>query len=222
LAAGDHTRQATTARRTFKYMANQASTYFFIGRLSDPQARFQVQDAPLGGGLRLDVFWDAISVWGTTTQPFDTFRPEVRSALDLMVAAYVFKTDRPIDYRLENWAEAKGVEGKEGVVGRFLVPNQPLPALPPTRSRLNTPWKLAAKLNRARLAGSVTQNHVFALRDYQQALLEPSDNAFIYAWRAVEDTCRAVSGQPDVSAATWTAMHNALQTKGPQRIKVDD
>jgi hypothetical protein len=191
-------------------VGNPPSTYFFVGRLTDAQSRFQVQGAKLGGGLSLAVFWDAISVSGATVQPFDLFRPAVRSALDLTVAAYAFKTKEPIEYRLENWVEAQGV-ATDGVVGRFMAPNQAVPVLPPSRSRINTPWKLAARLNRSRVAGLVTENHVLALRDYQQALIDPSDNAFMYAWRAVEDICRAVSGKPDVSPASWAAMYNALQ-----------
>jgi len=192
-------------------VANQPSTYFFIGRLSDPGSRFQVQDARLGGGLRLAVFWDAIVVSGPTVDPFDSFRSRVQRALDLTVAAYVFKTKNPIDYRLENWVEALKVS-TDGVVGRFLRPTQPPPPIASTRSPINTPWKLAARLDQAHVAAKITENHVLALRDYQLAMLDPSDNAFIYAYRAVEDICRAVSGQPDIDAQAWTAMNNALNT----------
>jgi len=193
-------------------MGNQASTYFFIGRLGSSPLRFQVQDADAGDGLRLDVYLDAISAWGTTVEPFDTFRVAVRTTLDFIVAAYAFKARHALDYRLDNWVEVKGVIGNAGIVGRFLAPNEAPPTLPSTRSPTNTPWKLAARLNRSRLAGGVTQNHVLALRDYQQAMLDPSDNAFFFAWRAVEDVCRTVANVTDVSAAAWGTMNVALNT----------
>jgi len=190
-------------------LANQPSTYFFIGRLSDPGSRFQVQDAQLGGGLKLAVFWDAIVISGPTVDSFAALRPRVQKAFDLTTAAYVFKSKSPIDCRLENWVEALNVS-TDGVVGRFLRPSQPPPPIAPTRSPVNTPWRLAARLNRLYVASKVTENHVLALRDYQLAVLDPSDNAFIYAYRAVEDICRSVSGQPDIDAPAWAVTNNTL------------
>lgn len=186
------------------------NTFFFIGRLTNPESRFQVQGEQLGGGLQLAVFWDAIVVSLGTSETFADVLFRVRSAIELTVAAYVFKTKVAMDYRLESWVEAQNVS-TDGVIGRFTAPNQGVPSMAPQGSPLNRPWKRAARLSRERVAGNVTNNHALALRDYQVAAIDRSDNAFIYAHRAVEDICRAVTGLPDVTKAAWIAMTKTLQ-----------
>ena len=52
-----------------------------------------------------------------------------------------------------------------------------------------------------------------ALKDYVSALNDSGDDAFFYAYRAVEAVCRSVSSpKNELQASDWRRMHAALGT----------
>jgi len=186
------------------------STYYFIGTLSDPLARYFVSNFPLADGFFLEVMMDCISVWGSTYKDFKSMRLKVENALDVITAGFSFRTNEPIFYKFRNWVEARKVISKENMIGLVL----PLPKMPPhypVHSPKNNHWKKSANLYNELYKGKGNNNHIFALKDYRSAIADKSENAFLFAYRSIEDICRAVTGQDDVDKH-WDDMHAVLGT----------
>ena len=56
------------------------STYFFIGKLSDNLAKYQIQEMSLKNEFRIEIFLNGICIWGTTSKNFDEIMPEIKEA----------------------------------------------------------------------------------------------------------------------------------------------
>lgn len=187
------------------------STYFFLGRLTEPGARYQLQEAKLRDGFRLEVFLEHIAIWGTSDQRFDPLRMAVKSTLDTIVSAFAFRTRRAVSYSLESWVEAKSTEATKNVIGWF----RPAGSVPPTADRRgrSAAWAKAVRLYNTMTASQA--NHVLALKDLNSARRDSSADAFLFAYRAIEDICRAATGMGEAQKA-WAKMHNILGTTKEQ------
>jgi hypothetical protein len=185
------------------------STYFFVGRLSSISA-FQVQQEPLQKGFFLEVFLEGIAIWGISDKPFADIYPEVKDIFDTLIAAYTFKTKERLSYTLESWIETKDIASSNNMVG-WILKGRGVGTPRKARSKVNTPWKKAALFHRTLLEkGNI--NHRLALKDYYHAFLDTSDDAFLFAYRSIEDICRAITGTPDVNGKAWKTMHMRLGT----------
>ncbi len=56
-----------------------------------------------------------------------------------------------------------------------------------------------------------------ALKDYRQAVTDTSADSFLYAYRALEDICRAVTGKVQAQDG-WAKMHKVLGTTDTELI----
>jgi len=185
------------------------STYFFIGRLSDHTARYQVQQKPLINNFYFEVFLDGISIWGSSDKEFKKLLDEVREIFNIIISAFVFKTKKPLSYTLQNWVEVKEFVDTKNVIGWLFPPFSPLKPHP-ERSRVNTSWKKAAWFYNNLSKGN--NNHALALKDYRSAVTDTSDDAFLFSYRSIEDICRAVTGCDEIEAPEWREMHRTLST----------
>lgn len=194
--------------------AKKPSTYYFIGTLSDPFAKFNVQEYPLGDGHYLEVYFDGIAVWGTyAPDRFEDLRQNIGDALDTITAAFAFQTRKPIQCTLLNWVEAKGVDATQSVVG-WILKRPGRGRHYAERDSRNTPWKRSGSLYRNR--AKVSSNHLLALKDWHLALADHGDNAFLFAYRALEDICRAATGCATTDSSSWKRMHALLGTSADQ------
>lgn len=171
------------------------SSYFFIGRLSDSTSRFYILEEVLPMDFRFEVYMDSVYIWGTTDLPFDKLLPIVIDIYKTLVAAYIFKTNKPISVTLNNWVEAQGVTARRNMIGWFVPPTHTLGKVSSRRSKINTPWKKAALF--VRNQNKFRADHRLALKDYSTAITEPSQDAYLFAYRAIEDVCRAINGGVD-------------------------
>lgn len=194
-------------------MSSRKSTYFFIGTLSDYTAQYQVQNFFVNKDFVLEVFMSGIAVWGSSNASFDFIRAKVIKMLDTIIASYIFKTNKVISYRLERWVETRGVISRSNMIGWMRPVNTPA-IFKSTRSTINTPWKKAAKLYP--LLTKSNPNYEISLRDYNTALAYIGDDSFFFAYRALEDICRAVTGYDDVGIPAWTKLHKILDTSKSQ------
>lgn len=189
---------------------SKISTYFFIGKLSDSTATYNVLEEMLPNDFRLEVFLDSLYIWGTTDKPFDKLLPEIKEIIRTLTAFFIFQTDKPITCTLTNWVEAKDVNANKNMIGWF-VPGQTVSTKPSKRNaKINKPWKLACWYLRNQKKGN--KNHRLALKDYSFAKLDFGEDAFLFAYRALEDICRAVTGKDDTNDASWSDMHKKLKT----------
>lgn len=185
------------------------STYCFIGTLSARSAKYNVQEFPLLDGWKLEVFLNGIAIWGHTNNKFDEMYPMIREVFSIIVAAFVFKTKKRLSFSLQNWVETKHVSARENVVGWILDPFANRKHYS-ERSPRNNVWKKSAWLYNNRASGS--NNHILALKDYYSAIMDSGDDAFLFAYRAVEDICRAITGCDEIRNQHWKAMHARLGT----------
>lgn len=198
---------------------NRTSTYFFVGRLSDHTAKYQIQQEPLLDGFHLEIYLDGIALWVNTDKPFKRLYPEVKEIFNLIVSAFVFKTEKPLGYTLNNWVESKKVISSENIIGWVFPHFTPLKPLR-KNARESLPWRKAAWLYRNLSNGN--NNHRLALKDYRAALSDTTQDAFLFAFRALEDVCRAVTDAEEIYEPEWNQMHNTLKTTSTERYKIMD
>ena len=189
----------------------KASTYFFMGKISDDTSRFQVQQEPMGK-LFLEVYIDGIAIWGATRKKFDNFWPEIKEAFEIIISTYIFKTKKPITYSIVDWVEAKETISRENIIG-WIIGKHKKGTPRPRRSKFNTPWKKAASIYPKLVTMA---NHRLALKDFKAAMLDSGDDAFFFAYRAVEDICRAITGATEIGKSEWQAMHKTIGTRTTQ------
>jgi hypothetical protein len=77
-------------------------------------------------------------------------------------------------------------------------------------NKLNNEWIKAIFLfvNLYKLGNN---NHKLALKDYYQSISDSGADSFLYAYRALEDICRAITGK-DKAQDGWNDMHIKLGT----------
>ena len=189
---------------------NKKSTYYFIGTISDQSARYYVSNLRLADDFFLEIIMDGFSIWGSTYKDFKRIRMQVENTLDIIVSGFAFRTGTPISYTLKNWIEAKEIIAKKNMIGWILTPHAYKEHYP-ARSPKNTHWKKSATLYSDFSKSKGNNNHILALKDYRSAIVEKSENAFLFAYRSIEDICRATTGYDDVDKH-WGDMHSVLGT----------
>ncbi|HMS22689.1 MAG TPA: hypothetical protein PKA38_02885 [Candidatus Levybacteria bacterium] len=194
-------------------MKNEASTYFFIGRISDFSAEYQVQNKFIDGNYVFELFMSGISIWGKSDKPFEEVRSEIIQMLDTIFGLFTLSTNKPLIYTLEHWVETKENVATKNIIGWFKPTNNPV-RVRSMRSPINTAWKNSVKYCRKVLSSN--PNYSLALQDYHKSIIDTGDEAFFYAYRAVEDICRAVSGMDDTKESAWDKMHKDLGTTKEQ------
>jgi hypothetical protein len=193
----------------------QESTYFFIGKLSDHSAKYFISNLKITDNLFLEVMLDGFSIWGDTEKEFNIFFRDVKEIIDILVSAFVFGTQKPLSFMFEHWIESKKIISKENMIGWILNTHGSIQHYP-RYSKYNTCWKKAVYLYQN--INKLNNNHILALKDYRSALIDTSDDAFLFAYRSIEDICRASTGCDDVNNKAWEKMHNILDTS---KITID-
>lgn len=186
------------------------STYFFIGKISESNCKYQVQNMSITKDYVFELYLDGISVWGSTKKPFIDVRAEITKILDTIISSVVFKTSKPISYSLQNWVEVKEQIALKNIIGWFMTRGH-IVDVKPTRSPINTSWKQAVKYYQ--ILSKSNSNYSIALQDYYKAIIDTSDDALFFAYRAIEDICRAVSELDNTEDKAWDKMHIILKTK---------
>jgi hypothetical protein len=166
-----------------------------------------VQQARAARGVHVEVFVDGLAVW---SKPGATLARTVEDARDLMgliAAAYTIHSGTALDFTLSGWVEATRATFDGTMVG-FAVPRGHSPSMNPQGERSRN---MAAAID---LAVAVLDRGPWrlAVRDVHAAhlaLVSNSDDAFVFAYRAVEDLAHAVS---PTGAKSWPHLHAHLGT----------
>jgi len=193
-------------------VSDKNSTYFVIGRLRPAEycANFNPGELDFGDGWILDVYYDLICIWSAdVSHGFQELLPGIREKFHLVTDLFAFRTERLISYELQNWVEARDTESRKNMIGAFLG-DESTGSRPRRNSRPNVSWKRAAQ--KADKINSNPQLRL-AIKDYVAALRDPGDDAFFFAYRAIENSCRSISGVTgQCESSDWTRMHRLLGT----------
>ena len=199
-------------------MSRSASTFFFLARLSpEGDCRgFNPGELSLGDGWILDICYDLMCLWNPRVGgTFPDTKLFVREACNLLTDLYSFKADKVLAFELRNWVETKEMESLKNVIGTFL-PNVQPGRKPSPASEGSRRWKRVAK---AFLCIHNNPHLRLSIKDYVSAIRDSGDDAFFFAYRAIESICRSASGATgDLQPSDWTTMHSRL---GTTKSKID-
>jgi hypothetical protein len=186
------------------------SGWWFYGRLRPTsETRFNVQEIVVRRDVRLEVAHDVIAAWSKPGPNALSGPAEVRELFGVTLGAYALITGVALDWTLEGWIEATAAQFDGAMIGTFADFRGPSPMLSPRAPR-------SVDMRRAcKLAISVHDrpSYRLALRDVHATLLIAGDDAFVFAYRALEDLARSVSGREgDLRSSDWSALHAHLGT----------
>jgi hypothetical protein len=198
---------------------SSSSAFFFIGDLTPQElANFNVQNVPLdeGGpaasGPYLEVFGHTIAVWWPS-RPRDLF-DDLRDRADLWIrtvtSCYYLASGVALDARLAYWVEARDVVANEAVIGIADPRFHHVRVVDPADAR-NEPMRAAIRRTQT-LRGFVDLEP--ALHELWRAACDPSDEAFLSAFRSLE-CVRRMYERDDVDSGNrageaWTEMARDL------------
>jgi hypothetical protein len=203
----------------------ETSAWWFFGTLGPTHATsFNVQEVPVTDTCRLEVFHNRIGLWSKPGPSAIRSTEAVRELFALVVGAYTLVSGVPLDWSLDGWVEAKNAVVDGSTMGAVIDPRGR--TTPPMLAPKDLPcrqMKAAASLAAA-ARGQV--GYRLALRDIHSSLLldqfSKSDDAFIFAYRALADVARAVSGRTgDIKPGDWDRLagHLGIQPTTLKRRK---
>lgn len=197
-------------------MTKQLSTYYFIAQLNpESECRtFNPGELKINDGWVVDIYYDLICIWNPNVhESFDKIRPFVSQAFKLLIDLFSFRTKKIISYQLLTWVEAKDISSPKNVIGMFKS-NLGSIKISGQKHPTNRIWRKVAK------GFSVFKDNPYlriAIKDYVSALRDGGDDAFFFAYRAIESICRGITGATgDLKNSDWEKMHRRLGTTKTQ------
>jgi len=184
------------------------SAFWFYGRLHPSHAvpPFQAEEIKVEQGVRLEIVWDGIGVWSRPGVKAFKQMGEATELFRLVVAAYALLTRDVFDISTDGWIEAKEAQLAGSVLG-FRVEQSKSAGDIDRNSKESTAIRAACRLA---IAVRVVPSYRLALRDLYSALREAGNDAFFFAYRAVEDAARVVSGGERVGPEEWGEFHQRI------------
>ena len=145
----------------------------------------------MGDDIRLEIYHDRIGLWSRPGRHQIRGVAEAQELIALVAGAYALITRVSLDWALDGWVEATESDFKGTVMG----------VVPDTRGFKSPMLGRGAPRCRdmrraARVAAFVWRRpgYRLALRDVYTAYYDRGDDGFVFAYRAIEDVARAVTG----------------------------
>lgn len=187
----------------------ESSGFWFYGRLGPTflVPPFNVSDVEVGDGARLEIGWEGIGLWASPGHRSFKQPGEATSLFRTVVGAWAAMSGTALTVAVEGWVEAHHAEFLDATMGWFSNrPGAAAQALPDTEISRN--MRSACELA-VRVRSSAAYR--LALRDIHSALSDTEDDAFVFAYRALEDIARAVTGSVgQLRDSDWAALHERL------------
>lgn len=198
-----------------------ASAFWFYGRLGPPFVvpPFNVSDVAIGDGATLEIAWEGIGVWAPAGHARFKQPGEISDLLRTVVGAWTATSGQALVVTLEGWVEATDASFSQVTMG--WVSQRPMAAMAADPAselsrRMRQTCELASRAHT--IAG-----YRLALRDLHSAHLDSGEDAFVYAYRALEDVARHVSRRAgQLGAEGWASFHEHLGLEADQgRAELD-
>jgi hypothetical protein len=184
------------------------SAFFFAGQFTPAElANFNLQNVILSDGPVVEVLGHHVGLWwgSRPRSQFDALRDEARIWVETIAAAYFVASGRALGVRLTGWVEALDVDVREAVLGFIDDRYRVIGGAPAESDPVNSPLRDAVA-TAARLLGF---RHLQpATLEVWRAAVDPSDEAFLSAFRAAECLRRLYGDDddPETIKAAWQAM----------------
>ena len=193
-------------------------TYYFTATLNPPDYchKFNPGELDLGGGYRLDIFFNGIAIWNPSLEAkYEVVSSFVYEAFHTVVAAFIFrehivynKAYNKLSLTINRCIEAMDIKAEHNVIwtldyaGKMYTPNTD--ALP------NVTWRKVAKFF-PQINSSF--HHKIMLQDYYNCVNDFGDNAFFFAYRILEDIREEINLEKGIKKEQyWLEMHKVLDT----------
>jgi hypothetical protein len=193
------------------------SGFWAHGRLSpNSLTHFNVQEAQVANGVTVEVYADGIGIWSRPSATLARSVDDARDLMGLVAAAYTVRSGVPLDFTFTGWVEATEASFKGTMMG-FIVPRGYKTNLS-ARSRHRRSVDMRAAVE---LAAAVFHRGAWrlAVRDVHAAHLAGvigTDDAFVFAARAIEDLAHAVS---TTGKKSYSDLHAHLGTTKPLFVR---
>ena len=185
------------------------STVVFVYRLSPREVcySFLVDNKILSNGMVFEAILDAIDIqFRGDYSDFIKLRDMVDSVMDSIIAAHAFYSMSPLSYVRLNWVEMKeNIPNDKTIIGLF-DPAFKLRGYPRRDHPDNEKFHKACALFPYTEATPELRR---ALKDYRMALLQLGEDAYFYAYRAVENIRLYFAPSKE---GDWHLMHEKLGT----------
>lgn len=188
---------------------NETSGFWFHGRLGPAflVPSFNVSDVRVCDGVHVEIAWEGIGLWSRPGHRQFKQIGEATSLFRTIVGAWATMSGTALAVTTEGWIEATGVEYDSSIMGWVI--NRPGAAAQAV-SDSETSWRMRTACDLA-VAVHDLPPYRLALRDLHNALGETEPDSLVFAYRALEDLARAVSGQKgNLTGADWRALHERL------------
>ena len=196
---------------TFRGVAfgEKSSAFWFHGRIH-PAPRvpaFYAEEIQVEEGVTLEIICEGISVWAKPGTERYKQPGEATDLFRLVLSAYALLARDAFDPELEGWIEATKAQLEGSMVG-FIIPR----TIGPEEKESAETKRVQAAADLAIAVREIPSLRL-AIRDIYAAVRDrdASDDAFFFAYRAVEDCARTVSGaDSDIGAKEWLRFMRVL------------
>jgi len=187
----------------------ETSAFWFYGRLSPPieVPPFFAQEIPISEHARIEIVLEHLGIWARPGTR-DCKQPgEANQLAQSVVGAWALCAGQALEWSLDGWIEATEAKLAGAIMGHRTRPGR-------DTSELSEDSEVSQRVRRAaELAIRLRRNQPYrlALRDIHIAIGDDTDDSVFYAFRAVENSVRAITGvNGNVEKGDWARFHEAL------------
>lgn len=197
-------RSANSAITCDLMFGDESSAFWFYGRLSPgvEVPAFFAQEIPVSPHVRIEIALERLGVWARPGTRVCKQPGEVTQLAQLVVGAWALLSGKALNWTLDGWVEATQAQLDGSIMGHVNPRHREGAEEGSDDSkRVRAAAELAVQL-RARPA------YRLALRDLRLALSDISDDAVLFAYRAVENCARAIVGvDGELGRKGWSRFH---------------
>ncbi|HEX5374961.1 MAG TPA: hypothetical protein VFW48_02275 [Solirubrobacterales bacterium] len=187
----------------------ETSAFWFYGRLSPPieVPPFFAQEIAVSEHARIEIVLEHLGIWARPGAR-DCKQPgEANQLAQLVVGTWALCAGQALEWSLDGWIEATEAQLAGAIMGHRTRPGRDTSELSENSvvsQRVRRAAELAIRLRR-------NQPYRLALRDIHIAIGDDTDDSVFYAFRAVENSARGITGvSGNLEKGDWASFHEAL------------